>query len=197
MRLFSSLLAAWAAPALALALFVAGASPSVAQPTDTGSRAWATSELELHQGPGGKYAVTGTIADRSPILVDRCQKRWCQVRANGQAGWALLRKIGFGNSASHPWTLPPVQLIRQPGSVCFYEGQNYTGQSFCAEGGYTAHDLLLSGLDNRYASVKIVGDASVTLCRDREFASYCALITHDMPVLQRFLNKSVSSIRVW
>jgi hypothetical protein len=83
-----------------------------------------------------------------------------------------------------------------PGEVCLYEGHNYTGDSLCLKSGSVSHDLLLQHLDNRYSSVTVQGNVSVTLCRDREFSSYCERVLHDQPALNGFLDNNVSSYRV-
>ena len=62
--------------------------------------------------------------------------------------------------------------------------------------GTVVHDLLLFDADNRFSSVEVNG-GSVTLCRDRDFSSYCERVVEDQPVLHGFLDNNVSSYRVW
>lgn len=162
-----------------------------------GTRAWSTSELILHEGPGGTYNQVGIIADDSRIQVDRCQRLWCVVRAHGVKGWALLQNITFGQSSRNILTGPRLNYGGGGGEMCLYEGTNYTGRSFCARSGQVFRDLLSYGVDNRYSSIKLTGDTSVALCRDREFQSYCARIVESQPVLQQYLNNGVSSVRVY
>ena len=78
------------------------------------------------------------------------------------------------------------------GTVCFFTGRNFTGESFCASTGTVIRDLLLRGHDNAFASVT-VGGASVTACRDRDFSSYCERIVEDQAALHGFLSRNVSS----
>ena len=42
-----------------------------------------------------------------------------------------------------------------------------------------------------------VNGGSVTLCRDRDFSSYCERIVEDQAVIHGFLDNNVSSYRVW
>ena len=84
-----------------------------------------------------------------------------------------------------------------PGSVCFYEGRNFTGASLCAGPGQVFNDLTLYGHDNRFSSVEITGDVSVAACRDRGFQSYCERIIESQPVMDQYLVRNLSSIRVY
>ena len=82
------------------------------------------------------------------------------------------------------------------GSVCFYQGTNYTGAELCMSSGRVIHDLALLGIDNGFSSIKVFG-ASAAVCRDRDFQSYCERIISDQPVLDQYLRRALSSIRVY
>jgi hypothetical protein len=45
--------------------------------------------------------------------------------------------------------------------------------------------------------VTVNGDVSAAVCRDSDFQSYCTRIIKSEPVLNRYLNDAVSSIRVY
>lgn len=178
----------------ALTLF-AIASPAQAQ---TGSPAWAIRTLVLMQGPGAAYDVVGEIPAESRIYVDRCSKLWCRVHAGGAGGWTDLASISFGQHPRGPFTGPRLNYkMGGPGTVCLYEGRNFTGASLCGETGFVVHDLLLLHADNRFSSVAIEGDVSVVLCRDRDFKSYCERINDSEAILHGFLDNNVTSVRVY
>jgi hypothetical protein len=112
-------------------------------------------------------------------------------------GWVPRDSLSFGQEPRGPFTGPRLNYkYGGPGEICLYEGRNYTGAAVCMTSGTYVHDLLLLGTDNRYSSVSIEGNVSVTLCRDRDFASYCRRFNHSTPRLGAFLDNSVSSIRV-
>lgn len=185
-----SRLAFIAAAAFALAL---AAIP--AQAFETGSAAWLIKGEVLREGPGNAYDVVGELPGELKIRVDRCTWRWCKIHAEGERGWVSRDNVGFGQWPRGPLTGPKFDHPKG-GSVCFYEGANYTGASVCAKAGTVVHDLLLFHLDNRYSSVEVIG-SSVTACRDRDFTSYCELIVESQPRLHGFLDDNLSSYRVY
>lgn len=171
------------------------ATPSSAL-TLSGSHAWSKSTLELRTGPGTKYAITGEIAGITPIKVLRCQKHWCVVDGPTGRGWTNIGKIDFGTTTQDvAFNVPAKDLSN--GEMCFYEGANYTGASFCLSSGTTVRDLALAGWDNRISSVRVTVPTSAALCRDRTFQSYCERITESQPRLHRYLARNLSSLRVY
>lgn len=180
---------------LALTLAALGALCLPAAAVETGTPAWLINGQPLYQGPGHAYQVTGELGDETRIRVDRCDPLWCQVHAEGQRGWVARANISFGQHPRGPLTGP--RLNYPSGAVvCLYSGTNYSGSEACVKPGMVVHDLLLFGVDNSIASVRTNG-GSVTLCRDRNFESYCERIVEDTPALHGFLRHNVSSYRVW
>ena len=178
----------------ALALLAFG---SVAQ-AQMGSPAWSIRPLVLMQGPGAAYDVVGEIPAETRIYVQRCSKLWCNVRAGHSSGWTDLASISFGQEPRGPFTGPRLNYkAGGPGTVCLYEGRNFTGASICGKSGFVVHDFLLLRADNRFSSVAIEGNVSVVLCRDREFKSYCERINASEASLHGFLDNNVSSMRVY
>lgn len=190
MKLFQSL-------AIALTLIAVSLAPSLAA-SESGSHGWALQALTLRNGPGAAYDLTGTIAENAAIKVLRCQKVWCLVDGPGGRGWTASDRVGFGLTPEGPlFAIQPDYPAGGPGSACFYSGTNYTGAAFCAGPGEVFPDFALHGLDNHFASVKISGNISVAACRDRQFHSYCERIVESQPVLDRFLNRNLSSARIY
>jgi hypothetical protein len=164
---------------------------------ETGTPAWLIKGQALFQGPGHAYVVTGALGDATRIRVDRCTYRWCQIRAAGQRGWVSRDNVSFGQHPRGPFTGPRLGYPGGgPGQVCFHEGRDFTGATVCAGTGTVVRDLLLFGLDNRYSSVSVEGNVSVTVCRDRDFSSYCERIIESQARLHRFLDNNVTSYRV-
>ena len=180
-----------------LALFLAAPAAAV-QPT--GSAAWTTDgwvsfEGTLYAGPGKRYDEVGTIDEGVRVRVDRCSKRWCQIHTASVRGWMSLDNLSFGQA--------PDGLFRGPefgfnygGTVCFYEGEGFTGTSFCAKPGRVVDDLALLGRDNRISSIEVNG-GSALVCRDRGFRSYCERINEDKSSVDGLLNNSISSLRIY
>jgi len=192
--------------AAALLLLAALAAMPAQAESQYGTPAWALRDLVLHQGPGGAYHVVGAIPDSSRITVLRCAPRWCLVTFAGHkqhhkyaaTGWTSRDHVGFGQKPLPPFSGPRLNYgSGGPGRVCFYEGTHFSGPGVCYESGQVIHDLLLYGLDDRYASVSVEGDVSAAVCRDRNFQSYCTRIIKSEPVLNRYLLRNVSSIRVY
>jgi hypothetical protein len=114
-----------------------------------------------------------------------------------ERGWAQISKLSFGLSSADPFSGPRLNYGYGGGEVCFFEGRNYTGASLCVGSGRVFNDLLLYHLDNRFSSVTVSGSASAAVCRDSDFQSYCTRIIKSEPVLNRYLNDAVSSIRIY
>ncbi|MDP1729662.1 MAG: SH3 domain-containing protein [Devosia sp.] len=182
------------APVAAL-LFALALHALPAQALETGTAAWLIKGQALFEGPGRAYVVVGELGDETGIRVDRCTYRWCRIHAGGQRGWVSRDNIGFGQRPRGPSTGPRLDHPRG-GTVCFFEGRNFSGDSVCAGSGAVVRDLLLFGRDNRYSSIQIDG-ASVMVCRDRDFTGYCELIVASQPAMHGFLDDNVSSYRVY
>jgi uncharacterized protein YraI len=166
--------------------------------SETGTHAWSSSTLTLREGPGLAYAVTGEIAADLPIKVLRCETVWCAVDGPGGRGWTGKQSIVFGlTSTDWPGGINPNYPAGGPGSVCFYQGTDYTGAELCVGPGRVIQDLALLGLDNGFASVRVEGNVSAAVCRDRDFQSYCERIIASQPALDPYLRRALSSIRVY
>lgn len=177
------------------ALFLA--SPTSAR-DPAGTPAWSITPLVVYEGPGNAYRVLGDVAGEERVRVERCNARWCRLYAgSGHArGWVSRDGLSFGTQPTLLGVNPDYKS-GGPGEVCLYEGRNYTGRAVCATSGRVFQDLLLYDLDDRFSSVTVEGNVSVTLCRDREFKSYCERINDSMPRLPGFLDGAVSSVRVY
>ena len=169
------------------------AAPAMA--IETGTSAWLIKGQSLHQGPGNVYDIVGELEDAASVRVDRCTYRWCLVHEGHQRGWVSRDNISFGQHPRGPLTGPRLNYP-SGATICLYEGRHFSGASVCLKPGTVVPDLLLHDLDNRFSSVTVNG-GSVTLCRDRNFTSYCERVVEDQAALYGFLDNAVSSVRVW
>lgn len=176
--------------AVALLAFVAVALPAAAM--ETGTKGWLIKGQSLFEGPGRRYEIVGQLGDATEVRVDRCAPLWCLVRAGRERGWVGRHNVSFGQEPRH------YAPLRYPSgaTVCLYEGRNFTGPSLCLKSGTVIRDLLLMKLDNRFSSIRLNG-GSATLCRDRDFTSYCERVIDDQAALYGFLDNGVTSVRVW
>ncbi len=80
--------------------------------------------------------------------------------------------------------------------ACFYQDANYRGDYFCVEAG-DAYDVVPEGLNDRISSIRLFGDASVTVYRNPNFGGRSTRFTDDVSNLQEEgWNDTVSSLRV-
>lgn len=164
-----------------------------------GSQATALTELTLRLGPGAEYDAIASVPEGTEIDVTRCTGHWCRIDGHGNRGWTGIDDITFGTAGDGSVLFGPGsgRTLRGDGTVCFYTGDDFTGRSVCAHSGRVVPDLALHGYDNAFRSVSVEGAASVHVCREFDFGSWCETISKDKPRLGRFLHGAVSSFRVW
>lgn len=181
---------------LAFALLAAMLAPAVAgQPA--GTAAWTNSVATVYGGPGTTYDELGEISADSAIRVDRCTGFWCQVRAGEANGWIRLAEVSFGIAPSTLVSGPRLDYPPGGAGVCFYTGANFTGSSFCLPAGAVTRDAALNGHDNSISSIQLEPGAKLRVCRDRNFRSWCELITQSEEHLSGLLDNAVSSWQVY
>jgi uncharacterized protein YraI len=181
---------------LALAVLVALVLPALAvQPA--GSKAWVIWESTVYAGPGTAYDTRGSAAAESAIRVDRCSGQWCQFHSADISGWIKKANVNFGLGPNKPFSGPRLNYPSGGADVCFYTGEGFTGTSFCVPAGHVVRDAALVGEDNTISSIMLMDGAKVKVCRDRNFHSWCELVTESQPTLNGFLDNGVSSWRVF
>ncbi|MCB1518894.1 MAG: peptidase inhibitor family I36 protein [Hyphomicrobiaceae bacterium] len=160
-----------------------------------GSRAHIISATDLYKGPGTGYAVSGAVTAGQDVIVTRCSGLWCLLDDEG--GWIAKQNVSFGQHAGGLLQGPRfIDGRAADGTICFYDGAGFSGNGFCLDSGNVLPDLLLVGWDNKISSVSVDPGTSVTLCRDRNFASYCVRVDRDMANLPRLIDNSASSIQM-
>jgi uncharacterized protein YraI len=177
--------------ALLVALCALAAFPAQAQSGRIGSSAWTTRTINLLDGPGQGYHTVGSLPGALKVRVLRCTGSWCEIALSDSTAWARKMQLDFGRGPTHR----PI-LVGGPGLVCFYTGDNYTGEQTCFRSGQHSNDLQKLGLNNVWASMSIEGSHKVELCTDRNLSSYCTRISTSQPRFNWFLHRSVTSFWV-
>lgn len=77
--------------------------------------------------------------------------------------------------------------------VCFYEDNNFRGDSFCVRPGERLSSL--GNWNDEISSIRVRGDAQALVCQDNNFRGRCVVVTRDIRSLGS-ANDQISSIRV-
>lgn len=183
--------------------------------------ATATSAVNVRTGPGTGYTIVDQLHRGENVDVKQCTSGWCYVDHSGPDGWVSGKYLsrtgnpgggyggnpsgGFGNpSGGFSGSGPNFSFQFGFGNghfqprlnprVCFYDGPNFTGASFCASKGTNYSHL--GSWNNRISSVKVYGNATATVCQFGGYNGFCRAVTSDEWRLGPFLNNAVSSLRV-
>ena len=101
---------------------------------------------------------------------------WAGAPAEAQRGWGRPRPPRAG--------------------ACFYQNANFGGDYFCVQAG-DEYDVMPEGLNDRISSIRLFGDANVTVYRNPNFGGRSTRFADDVDNLQHEgWNDTVSSIRV-
>lgn len=177
--------------------------------------------LNVRSGPGTKYRVVDALYAGERVNVDRCTKsrKWCYVTHKGPDGWVsgkyLKRHKGGGhNAGGHKNDKPkfsiefdsdgtfsfkfgnrPSHPPRSYPKACFYEHTKFRGRSFCLEEDESIRRLR-NNWNDRISSMRVFGNASVTVCEHSRFRGLCRTVGHDVSNFGWELNDEISSILV-
>jgi hypothetical protein len=104
---------------------------------------------------------------------------------------AALTLAGAGGASAQVWGWGDTPRS----GVCFYEDVNFEGQYFCTNnGGSTAN--VPFGTNDRISSIRIFGDAAVTVYGDSNFGGPSRTFASSVPDLRRSgFNDRISSFR--
>jgi hypothetical protein len=111
------------------------------------------------------------------------------IRASVLALGALL--VGSADASAQIWR----RTADTPqNGVCFYENSNFRGQYFCSD---TNTQNPMIGMNDRISSLRVFGNASVTVFQDREFLGRSQTFSNDVTDLsQDGWNDTITSVRV-
>jgi phage-related protein len=121
------------------------------------------------------------------------------VRDLARRHWSVAAALGvvvlLGTAApadAQRWGRP-----RPPrAGACFYQNANFSGDYFCVQAG-DEYDVMPDGLNDRISSIRLFGDASVTVYRNPSFRGRSTRFNDDVDNLQlEGWNDTVSSLRV-
>lgn len=184
-----------------------------------------TTALNMRSGPGTGYDIVDALYKGETVDVKKCtsSKKWCYVTHQGPDGWVAakyLKKVGhkpgpapttedpkitfgfqFGSNGSsfsfgfsnNGGTYNPPKPETKP-KICFYEHANFGGNRACVNAG--RNDNMLSGhWNDRISSIEIIGDASVTVCKHRNYRGRCETFDESVSFVGHRLNDEISSFK--
>ncbi len=180
----------------------------------------AKSAVNVRTGPSVNFTRIDTLYAGEAVNVTECKSNgWCYVQHDGPDGWVsgnyLIRatpaptptptpkpNVNFGitiGSGGPGFSFsignsPPVAPIVP--KVCFFNGNNYSGASFCVAAG-TQNNQLTGFWNNKISSVQVQPGATVKLCRNWNYGGFCQTYTSSVPRLNPFLNNDISSFRTY
>ena len=80
--------------------------------------------------------------------------------------------------------------------ACFYQHANFAGDYFCVQAG-DQYDVMPEGLNDRISSIRLFGDATVSVYRNPNYGGRSTRFTDDVSNLQlEGWNDTLSSLRV-
>jgi len=98
----------------------------------------------------------------------------------------------FGFSSDDGYTKPKPKPRKA--KVCFFSHAYFQGKKACVLAG-TNDRLLSPKWNDRISSIKIIGDATVTVCKHKNFKGRCRTIDHSVKKLGFRLNDEISSFK--
>jgi hypothetical protein len=105
-------------------------------------------------------------------------------------GAALL--LGSRDASAQSWGRPPIPAS----GVCFYEDIYFGGRYFCVRAG-DSRNSVPGGTNDRISSLRVYGDAEVTVYKDTGFRGPARRFASNMTDLRRAgFNDIISSFRV-
>lgn len=186
----------------------------------------ATSGVNVRSGPGTSYGVVDTLTPGEDVDVTECVSNgWCHIEHSGPNGWVSSSYLtaggsGGGSSPSKPdcgfgmimgpsgpsfaikcgegdlVIAPPAPPAPVADKVCFYKNTGYSGGSFCVSPG--AHDNHLPiNWDNKISSIKVIGAASVKVCRDANYVGGCKTYGSSKPNLGIMYSNKITSFKAY
>jgi hypothetical protein len=93
-------------------------------------------------------------------------------------------------------TIPGGGMPGATPKVCFFKGNNYTGQMACVNAGTSDAHVPLNW-NNKVSSLKVFGGAKVRLFKHYNFTGPHNVFSGNVPVLGAMLNDQASSYQTW
>lgn len=100
----------------------------------------------------------------------------------------------FGFSTDDGYTSTPHKPKPRQAKICFFSDAYYKGRKACVDAG-TNNRLLSPKWNDRISSIKIIGDASVKVCKHKNYNGICRTIDNNIPKLGFRMNDEISSFK--
>ncbi len=181
----------------------------------------AKSAVNVRTGPSVNYSRIDTLYAGEAVNVTECKSNgWCYVEQDGPDGWVSGNYLVRASSAPTPAPSPKPNVnfgvyfgpggpsfgitIGNPSphvtpivpKVCFFNGNNFSGASFCVAAG-SQNNQLTGFWNNKISSVQVQPGATVKLCRNWNYGGFCQTYNSSVPSLNPFLNNDISSFRTY
>ncbi len=156
-------------------------------------RVFGGAEVTVFRENGFQGQSRSFDSDASDLRSVNWNDRVSSFRIGSRGGWSGSQREGEGGGKwGMAWGRPSVPRS----GVCFYRDINYGGQYFCAPVGATTEQVP-PGMNDQISSVRVFGNAEVTVYRDMSFRGQARNFDSDMNDLRRVgLNDRISSFRV-
>jgi len=182
--------------------------------------ATATAAVNVRIGIGTGYAIVDTLYAGEAVNVTQCQSGWCYIEHIGSNGWVSGNYLsaasggggggGGGSTADDAAAAAAIQIFGTilgavvnnalppppppTPQVCFFNGANYTGASFCVNAGNNDNKLV-GFWNDRISSITVSPGSSVTVCRNWFYGGICNSYNVNKPNLIWALNNKISSYK--
>ncbi len=154
-------------------------------------RVLGNAEVTVFRGMAFQGLSRSFDSDASDLRRADWNDRISSFRIGTRGGWGASGGKRGGNWGM-AWGRPTVPRS----GVCFYRDVNYGGQYFCAPVGATTEQVP-PGMNDQISSVRVFGNAEVTVYRDVSFQGQARNFDSDVNDLRRVaLNDRISSFRV-
>lgn len=178
----------------------------------------ATADVNIRSGAGIEFSKIGTLTEGTGVNVTECENSYCYIEKPGTDGWVSAKYLAegatddvadasdipvhFGMSVGPGGPTisfgigdapPPAPVVAQ---VCFYKHDSFAGPSFCATPG-TNNNQLVGGWNDNISSIRVVGAAGVTVCRNWWYGGGCVSYGSDKPHLNVAWNDRISSFQAY
>ena len=159
-------------------------------------QAQVTNNLNLRAGPsitsgvlkvlpsGGRVDVLGCSADGS----------WCEVRFEGDGGWASARYLERLQPAQDGAQDAIAEGAPAANEVCFYSAVDFGGEALCELIGASATSALPAQANTAAASVRVGGEAELEVCELPDFRGWCEV--HVVDITNLADSPNIASYRI-
>jgi hypothetical protein len=178
-----------------------------------------TQDSVVREDPDNTADIVNEVSEGDEVTVTDCQDSYCFIKIPGDDGWIRQNRLGAldedgGGDGKVPFSFsfgvgpdgkpsfsvgvgntpkkPPVIVLND--EACFFKNKGFSGPSFCVDSGDDRKQL--GPFDDSISSIKLSGDAEVTVCRNKFMAGSCSTITSSKSSLSPNYDNRISSLEV-